>query len=147
MEKFLLVIIFLNPFGVLGYSGGAPRDDACEFLMPRHNTGVAQEGVSPFVLQLNTTQIKNGGSIEVTLQSTGLTTVNFKGFIIQARESIDVYQTFGQFSIDQTSSTIMKTLECQKIDDTLTHSNPETKEIIRFIFKPPTGYSGQLRLV
>jgi len=89
--------------------------------------------------------IGSGGSITVALSGTGwLTKTTFQGFVLQAREE-GTDTVVGSFDI--TGADKVKYVQCQNIQDTVTHSDNSAQDSVVVKWNAPSEYTGSVAIV
>lgn len=115
------------------YPDGAPTSQ-CTTLLPAH--GVSSESPN-YIIRLDRSTITAGESVNVLIETNGEFT--FKGFILQARTSPEIYATVGNFIENQN---LVKTLECQSSADTVTHLSRDDKTEVQVEWIAPENFEG-----
>lgn len=141
MLRLLCVISLFSGSFVYSYPGGAP-EQACETLLPEHMSEPPQEEPSPYIIEVDNNNVNGGDVLKITITSTD-ETIDFKGFIIQAREQIDTYKTIGEFNFD---TNLGKSFKCLNDADTVTHTSRDSKKSVTFNYIPPKWFDGEIIL-
>ncbi|XP_071118010.1 putative defense protein 3 [Haliotis cracherodii] len=137
-----LFIVCVLPVMVLGYQDGAGAS-ACLDLKPHHDGTTANTSPHPYTLTADTTSIKQGGMVTVTLNATA-TNGYFKGFLVQARctkcttaDTAIVPGTFAKY----TAADDTKTMDCANIaKNSMTHTSSSMKTTVMFTWTAPSDY-------
>ncbi|XP_046372331.2 putative ferric-chelate reductase 1 [Haliotis rufescens] len=137
-----LFIVCVLPVMVLGHQDGAGAQ-ACLDLKPRHDTTTANTSPHPYNLTVDTTSIKQGGMVTVTLNTTAAN-ATFKGFLVQARctkcttaDTAIVPGTFAKYNAADDT----KTMDCANVaKNSMTHTSSSVKTSVMFTWKAPSDY-------
>uniref|UniRef100_A0A1L8E3J5 Putative reeler domain protein n=1 Tax=Nyssomyia neivai TaxID=330878 RepID=A0A1L8E3J5_9DIPT len=118
---------------------GAP-ESVCFTLLPFHGGGIApQTNVAPFSFQPSASVIGQGQTLRVEIE--GLTSeLTFGGFMLQARSVAPPYGVIGRFN--PTSDGLVKLINCNGQDNTITHVSPQAKTRISVEWEAPQDYVG-----
>ncbi|XP_059610036.1 putative ferric-chelate reductase 1 homolog isoform X2 [Phlebotomus argentipes] len=135
LSTVLLVILHLSQ----PLPNGAP-ESVCFTLMPFHGGGIPpQNDVSPFDIQTTASTVGQGQTLLVEIE--GLTSeLKFGGFMLQARSVTPPYAVVGRFN--PTSDGLVKLINCNGQDNTITHVSPSGKSRISVEWEAPQDYLG-----
>lgn len=129
MRLYYLLFLFSSTQAL---QNGAPTS-ACDSLRPFHGGGIPpQTDISPYTVFAKQT----GDVVQVSLGSS--LGVPFQGFVIQGRTPNG--QVIGTFQLP--GGTSGHTIDCSGAADTVTHTNPDEKDLLILIWVPPVGYEG-----
>ncbi|XP_045507072.1 putative ferric-chelate reductase 1 homolog [Colias croceus] len=122
------------------HGSGAPPG-ACIDQMPRHSGILPQSSVPPYAIMTSASQVRQGDSLNVTIGSPFGAPLPIGGFIVQARAIQNPEQIVGKFTSvpDQTTTRI---INCRGDNDTVTHSTPEDKPPLTFVWQAPKDFLG-----
>ncbi|XP_071119798.1 putative defense protein 3 [Haliotis cracherodii] len=128
---------------VQGYPSAA-GSASCLDLTPQHGAG-AQGSSSPYTLWVDTTSVKQGGMVTVTLNATAAGTT-FKGFLVQARctkcSTADTAIVPGTFAKYTASDANIITMECEnEAMNSMTHTNNDVKTSATFTWTAPADWN------
>lgn len=138
MESVALVFVCLLSVSY-GYSSGAP-EAACGTLAPVHSGIVPQNSASPtpYSITANGTMWMDGGALTVMISGGDI-----NGFILQAVSGADSKTPIGSFDADMLPS-LTQTGPCMHNGGSVsvTHTSPDTKTNLKFIWKAPLKSDG-----
>eukprot|EP00092_Neocalanus_flemingeri_P006462 GFUD01006966.1.p1 GENE.GFUD01006966.1~~GFUD01006966.1.p1 ORF type:complete len:488 (+),score=117.33 GFUD01006966.1:135-1598(+) len=137
-----LVYLLSFPHSTHGYGSGAPPSQ-CVSLVPGHGLTPKDNSNTPYVVKLNSLQLKPGASAEVELTHDG-SEKHFKGYLVQARSVSDDSVT-GTFEIVSDDAQYVQCGEVPR--SAVTHVFSESKESIKLNWIPPTNFSGKVEIV
>ncbi|XP_067677368.1 putative defense protein 3 [Haliotis asinina] len=141
-EHILLVVACVLPAVVWGFSRGA-GDQACINLTPNHDS-TSQNSTPPYTLIVDTTSIRQGGVVTVTLNATAAGDT-FRGFLVQARctkcTTADTAIVPGTFAKYNASDDTIQTKNCAGVDqNSITHTSAVEKTSAMFTWTAPSDY-------
>ncbi|XP_038218052.1 putative ferric-chelate reductase 1 homolog isoform X1 [Zerene cesonia] len=122
------------------HGSGAPPG-ACIDQMPRHSGILPQSSVPPYSIITSASQVKQGDSLNVTIGSPFGAPVPIGGFIVQARAIQNPEQIVGKFLTVPDPATT-QIINCRGDNDTVTHSTPEDKPPLTFVWQAPKDFLG-----
>ncbi|CAG9568695.1 unnamed protein product [Danaus chrysippus] len=120
------------------YGSGAPPL-ACLDQFPRHSDIPAQTSAPPYSI-FTSPQVRQGDTLNVTIGSPFGAPTPIGGFILQARSIQDQDKIVGKFV--QVPAGIAKISSCRGDNDTVTHTSPEDKPPLSFMWSAPTDFLG-----
>lgn len=126
-----LLLLTLLATSSLALRQGAPTK-VCSSMEPFHGGGIPKQSTpSPFKV----ITFDRGNGLQVVVRS--LLDLPFQGFMLQARTPSG--ELVGAFEPDPA---VAHTVECGKRGDTVTHNNPESKNVVEAQWVNPEGYDG-----
>lgn len=144
MKVIIIPLIALSclTVGILALPDGAPSL-ACRQQFPFHNASEPQRSTPPY--ELSFVQEVGGNSWLITVRSVS-SSFQFKGIMIQARSAADPeeFELFGTFSRPVPTETDIKAVQCDKPDDTATHTSNINKSQIQVRWTKPATGSGTI---
>nr|XP_032521906.1 putative ferric-chelate reductase 1 homolog isoform X2 [Danaus plexippus plexippus] len=120
------------------YGSGAPPL-ACLDQFPRHSDIPAQTSAPPYSI-FTSPQVRQGDTLNVTIGSPFGAPTPIGGFILQARTIQDRDKIVGKFV--RVPSDMAKISSCRGDNDTVTHTSPEDKPPLSFVWNAPADFLG-----
>ncbi|XP_040571583.1 LOW QUALITY PROTEIN: putative ferric-chelate reductase 1 homolog [Lepeophtheirus salmonis] len=135
----LLPFLFLR---VHTYSNGPPVR-ACKSMIPEHDGGGSLSTDTPYTLAVSDKYLKSGETLKLKFARSG--NLDFRGFLIQARDqnSDKIIGTFT--SIDRTTTRRLHCLSERDPPDAISHTTGEPKSSITATWTAPEFYGQENR--
>lgn len=130
-----LTILVAMVIGVYSYGTGPPSSK-CDDMFPGHNVPT-QSTIPPYTLNISKTTYSPNEQLRVTLSGS-----SFKGFMIQARPSVDDFTTFGTFAATEHASN-----PCSVGKVAVAHTDDDIKTSLTFDWTAPSTNVGNIVFV
>ncbi|XP_034826030.1 putative ferric-chelate reductase 1 homolog isoform X1 [Maniola hyperantus] len=122
------------------YGSGAPPL-ACQDQLPRHGGIQGQTSVPPYAIFTSTAQVRQGDTLNVTIGSPFGAPTPIGGFLLQARAIQETDKIVGMFT-KVPSPAMAQITSCQGQNNTVTHTSPEEKPPLTFVWQAPKDFLG-----
>ncbi|QQP53190.1 Uncharacterized protein FKW44_005569, partial [Caligus rogercresseyi] len=116
------------------YSNGPPTR-ACNSMIPEHDGGGSLSTDTPYTLAVSEKSLRAGGTLMLKFSRSG--NLDFRGFLIQARDG-NTDKIIGTFtSIDRTTTRKMNCLSKRDPPDAISHTNGDLKSSVTATWTAP----------